>query len=128
MKRNQSYLAVDVNHGSGYSELSSISGIIFVAIMLIFTAAWLISLQLADQNNCLGPPYLYITTHDNTNIMKYSRDGCSMAERVLWYGTKSVRELRGMAVGQYNNQDALFVCDAAESEHGTMSQVNITSY
>lgn len=63
---------------------------------------------------CLGPPFIYLTVHDEIkNVAKYSRDGCLLATNVLEnVGVNSKTELRSIAVGSYKGEEALYVADA----------------
>lgn len=128
MKRTISYqsLALNDNAGAGLSMFSPGFVFIFFGLGILFLCTWFISFQLAHSSDCLGAPYLYVTLHGSSNIQKYSRDGCSIAQRTLWYGGSfTARELRGMMMGQYQNKNALYVCDSAESTHGLQSQVRL---
>jgi hypothetical protein len=76
-----------------------------------------------DYSDCLGPPYIYITLHDANNIHKYSRDGCLLDDKVLDYmsfNRHDYVELRSIAFGVYNGDDALFVTDATSSNSRVM--------
>ncbi len=65
-------------------------------------------------SGCLPAPYLYLSHHGAKNVMKISRDGCLLKNKVLWGNFKN-SDLRGMAVGSYNGQEALYVLDARSS-------------
>jgi hypothetical protein len=69
---------------------------------------------------CLGPPYLYITHKGSKNIMKFSRDGCLIHEKVLWGVSNEDSDLRGMAFGHYNGKEVLYVADAELDESGIL--------
>lgn len=36
-----------------------------------------------------GPPFIYVTTHGNDNIFKYSRDGSLITDKVLKHAKKA---------------------------------------
>ena len=70
---------------------------------------------------CLGPPYLYVTTLERkTNILKYTRDGCFLSDRVLIDGPASSTyiDFRSMALPE--NGD-LYVANAAEMNGGVLA-------
>ncbi len=82
----------------------------------MFIVAAFISVKLVNHSNCLPSPFLYITTHDSNNIMKFTRDGCTVTNRVVWYGAHKPQELREMAVGKYLGEDVMFMADAADTD------------
>lgn len=69
-------------------------------------------------SGCLGAPFLYVTVHDKTpNILKYTRDGCFLSDKVLmtsdaFKGNVDV-ELRSMAIGNHKDHESLFIADAS---------------
>jgi hypothetical protein len=72
-----------------------------------------------DQKDCLGPPYLYATTHNEVpNVLKFSRDGCLLQRNVLKGGPLFTEEdhyieLRSIIIGQHNgSENMLYVADA----------------
>lgn len=72
-----------------------------------------------NPRNCLGPPYIYATTHNEVpNVLKFSRDGCLLQKNVLKGGPLFSEEdhyveLRSIRVGHHNGSDnMLFVADA----------------
>lgn len=68
-----------------------------------------------DDNNNDGPPFLYVTVHDEVkNILKFNRNGRLLSENVLVGGKIHLdSELRSMIVGTYRGEKALFVADAS---------------
>lgn len=73
---------------------------------------------LLGSSGCLGAPFLYVTVHDRTpNILKYTRDGCFLTDKVLmtsdvFKGDVDV-ELRSMAIGKHRDHESLFIADAS---------------
>jgi hypothetical protein len=69
---------------------------------------------------CLGPPYLYVTVHDEPgNVLKYSRNGCLLDDSVLnIFGEAESPfdvELRSMSLGNFRGiEDVLYVVDASQ--------------
>ncbi|RYG97435.1 hypothetical protein EON65_52880 [archaeon] len=51
--------------------------------------------------SCLGAPYLYVTHKDSRNVVKFSRDGCLLHEKVLWGVSNAHSRLRSMVLGTY---------------------------
>jgi hypothetical protein len=89
----------------------------FVCAVTLCYGAIMMTQKLA----CLGPPYLYVTHQESRNIMKFSRDGCLIHEKVLWGLTTSLQSnLRSMVFGQYNDKPALYVADSDETKSGIM--------
>lgn len=97
-----------------------------IRICMYFTAFLLLvglfygAATLTQSFTCLGPPYLYITHKGSKNILKFSRDGCLIHEKVLWGVAHEDADLRGMAVGKYQGGDALYVADSAAGESGIL--------
>lgn len=81
----------------------------------IFCASIILCSQ-GKNDKCLGPPFLYVTVHDEIkNVLKYSRDGCLLSLGILngkHYSLDS--ELRSMAINSYLGSTALFVADASD--------------
>ena len=70
--------------------------------------------------SCLGPPYLYVTSRKKkTNILKYTRDGCFLSEKVLidGPGLSSYIDFRSMALAA--NGD-LYISNAADMNSGVL--------
>jgi outer membrane protein assembly factor BamB len=91
-----------------------------VFIVVTFTAFSLFGYAIGSPQ-CLGPPYIYATTHHEIpNVIKYSRDGCLLASDVLVGGpiesTDHLSELRTITVGKYEGQEALYVADATSMD------------
>lgn len=97
-----------------------------IRICMYFTAFLLLvglfygAATLTRSFTCLGPPYLYITHKGSKNILKFSRDGCLIHEKVLWGVAHEDADLRGMALGKYQGGDALYVADSAAGESGIL--------
>jgi hypothetical protein len=83
-------------------------GIFFFAIALCYGL-----IALTQSFACLGPPYLYITHKGSKNIMKFSRDGCLIHEKILWGVTNENSDLRGMSNGKFYDKDVLYVADSS---------------
>jgi hypothetical protein len=68
---------------------------------------------LADSSSgCLGAPYLYITLHhEKTNVLKFTRDGCLVSDRVLVGGPSMDMNFRSMVI---NNNGDLIIANAAD--------------
>ena len=64
------------------------------------------------------PPFLYVTLHDYSNILKYTLDGCLVDHKIL--GDSPIRdrvELRGMAISLHPNFEGhLYVANAGARE------------
>jgi hypothetical protein len=84
-----------------------ITFIIFIGLATYIS--YIMSKQAAS--SCAGAPYIYITHGGSKNILKFSRDGCAVATRVLW-GNYDQSDLRGIAFGQRYGKPTLFVADA----------------
>eukprot|EP01033_Poteriospumella_lacustris_P005031 gene5031-3592_t len=97
-----------------------------IRICMYFTAFLLLvglfysAATLTRSFTCLGPPYLYITHKGSKNILKFSRDGCLIHEKVLWGVAHEDADLRGMVLGKYQGGDALYVADSAAGESGIL--------
>lgn len=96
--------------------------IVFIVLAFVGFLAFIgkITMELALSNNCVGVPYLYVTGHDWRNVMKISRDGCVLALRTLWFGGVQIEKMgapgfRGLAMGTYKKQSALYVADSPNS-------------
>jgi hypothetical protein len=71
--------------------------------------------------SCEGAPYLYLTHQGSRNVMKFSRDGCLIHEKVLWGLTNSLKSnMRSMVLGTYQGKEALYVADSDEGKSGVM--------
>lgn len=93
----------------------------FIYIFFIFLASRSLEAHKHKKNtDCLGPPYLYATTHHEVqNIIKYSRDGCLISTEVLQGGPifgNHYMELRSIKLGEYKGKEALYVADAMTSD------------
>lgn len=121
MKRNQ----FEFNPAAGLQIVTKSRialSLLFAFFTLSMLLTWRLSIQLST-NVCLGPPYLYVTVHDGRNIYKFSRDGCSLSQKVLWHGSKQVRELRGMFIYNNDKEEVLYVADSSDSTYGLNSQI-----
>lgn len=102
--------------------------ILFFVTMLF---AIFISTAFLRENRCLGAPFLYVTHHGIRNIMKLSRDGCLLSERVLWGNFNTDSSLRAMAFGQIKTaqgskiENVMFVADAPSSASSSASSVKV---
>lgn len=81
-----------------------------------------------EARSCSGPPYLYVTTHDAPyNLLKYSRNGCLLSDKVLKGHTHlslDTTELRSVVIGKYKGEHGyLYVADASKD----LSQVLVYS-
>jgi hypothetical protein len=94
---------------------------IFVACMIVAYTMF----EVYVTENCLPAPFIYLTSHNNNNIAKYSRDGCLLRSRVVWYGSKEPKELRGVAAGSYRGHDALFIADSADETDSAYEESEI---
>ena len=90
----------------------------YILAFTIVTAFTIFALMKVSKPHglCLGPPYIYATFHDEqTNILKYSRNGCLLSNEVLLGGPKKNdnhrTELRTMKIATYNDSKALYVAD-----------------
>lgn len=131
--RTSSQLVCNMDPSAGYhvfyqsSSLIICIGLIFVILVV---TTWIISSKFVGVSTCLGPPYLYVTVEESSNVLKYSRDGCSITQHILWYGSfgsKHIGALRGLTLGSYKNSEALYLCDADNSQiivHGKCSSFN----
>ncbi len=78
-------------------------------------------LVMTQSFSCEGAPYLYLTHQGSRNVMKFSRDGCLIHEKVLWGLTNSLKSnMRSMIYGEYKGKEALFVADSDEDKSGVM--------
>lgn len=57
-------------------------------------------------------PFLYITQHSGTGILKYSMDGCYRGNKVLEGGAMRKVQLRSMYIGTFRGSEALIVADS----------------
>ena len=90
---------------------------LFYAALIGFVAVSSVSSVTSDLSNCLGAPYLYLTVNGNTQILKYSRDGCLLDESVL-LDTPEVALLRSLVIGTYEAYSAaLYIADAGRTDH-----------
>ena len=73
----------------------------------------------ASKRSCrIEPPYLYVTTHDYSNVLKYTMDGCLVDHAVLTnIPVKRRTELRSMVL----QGEHLIVANAAASEAQLMA-------
>lgn len=95
-------------------------GLYFVAFLVAITLCYVI-IALTQSFTCLGAPYLYLTHQGSRNIMKFSRDGCLLHEKVLWGLTNDLHSnLRSMIFGTYDGKEALYVADADSEKSGVM--------
>lgn len=74
---------------------------------------------LSESRECSGSPFLYVTTHDTPyNVLKYSRNGCLISDKILKGHTHlplETTELRSIVVGNYNGEHGyLYVADASK--------------
>lgn len=60
-------------------------------------------------------PFLYITQHSGSGILKYSMDGCYRGNKVLKGGEMRKVQLRSMFVGSFQGSEALIVADSDHS-------------
>lgn len=93
---------------------------LYIAIFIFAVALCYGILALTQTFACLGPPYLYVTHKGSKNIMKFSRDGCLIHEKVLWGVSNQESDLRGMAYGKYNQKEVLYVGDANTDMSGVI--------
>eukprot|EP01038_Epipyxis_sp_PR26KG_P015164 gene15164-20427_t len=76
---------------------------VFVVLVILFLVGVLIYSMyhyFQEAQSCLGPPYIYVTQSESRNIMKFSRNGCLMVEKVLYgypgvYSSTSVSSTTG---------------------------------
>ena len=83
----------------------------YIALFLLAVTLSYIIILITQTFSCLGAPYLYVTHGGSRNIMKFSRDGCLINPKVLWGVSDRISELRGMFLGEYQGQEALYVAD-----------------
>ena len=62
--------------------------------------------------DCLGAPFLYVTLHDEKrNVLKFSRDGCLISDRILVGGPNLDMNFRSMVI---NSNGDLIIANAAD--------------
>jgi hypothetical protein len=93
--------------------------------LLILIAAIFVFTRYYSRSHCLPAPFIYLTAHDSDNIIKYSRDGCLLQSRVVWYGNKATNVLRGLTFGNYKGHEVLFVADSADEVPGVLEKSEI---
>ena len=77
-------------------------------------------------------PFLYITQHSGSGILKYSLNGCYRGNKVLKGGEMRKVQLRSMYIGTFNGSEALIVADSTHHNSRVvlygpcMNTVNIT--
>ena len=91
-------------------------------VVFLFTGAVVLGIlvyffvfKFLGEQTCLPAPYLYVTGHNSENIFKYSRDGCHLESRVVWYGSERPYQLRGMATGIYKGHEVIFAAQVSDS-------------
>jgi hypothetical protein len=94
---------------------------ITITSFVSFAAFYFLAGAVFNPAKCLGPPYIYATTHHEVaNLLKYTRDGCLISQEVLKGGpiedSSHLSELRSVAVGKYQGQDALYLADATSAD------------
>jgi hypothetical protein len=110
-----------VHHNYGFKINFIQAFLLSVLFMFLLCFAGYVSYMLADSSKgCLGAPYLYISYHGGSNILKYTRNGCPLSPNVLWYGSasgKAVGSIRSMIIHPYGAiKNALFLGNAGENE------------
>ena len=125
-KRNYQSLSLEGSTSAGFKKTSwkspSVVFIVaFVVVLLLATA--FISVKLINSGSCDPKPYLYVTLHASNNIAKFSRDGCPIEMRDVWYGRHNPLQLREMKPGLYNGEPVIYVADSADSANGLTSEV-----
>lgn len=95
--------------------------LLYLATFLFAATLCYAIVALTQSFACLGAPYLYVTHKGSKNIMKYSRDGCLLHEKVLWGVSNQKADLRSMAFGRYKgDEQALFVADSSNQSGSLM--------
>ena len=112
-----------------YSKLLIIIFLIIATLILLYISSIDNLLPLYGYDRvCSDAPYLYVKVHDSPyNVLKYSRDGCLMSDKVL-KGHNHLpgisTELRSVAIGKYKGENGyLYVADASKD----LSQVLVYS-
>ena len=77
---------------------------ILFTMTLIFAVVISQKLSRHVSQHCDGPPYLYVSRHGYKNVLKYSRNGCLISEKVLWGNYNKDSSLRGMVQGIHNGR------------------------
>lgn len=103
-----------------YFKSSDVRKILMIVCGFVLFTIALYLVSALENTSCLGAPYLYATHSQSRNILKYSRDGCLLSEKVLWGTADPKGELRGMSLGTYKGQPTLFVANAHESQSSVM--------
>lgn len=116
LTRYPSSIAPEVthNHFTTHGACLYAGAFLFVASLCCAVVA------LTQSFTCLGPPYIYVTMKDSRNLMKFSRDGCLVHQKVLWGVSNLDADMRGMAIGSYQGKEALYIADAGSDESGVM--------
>jgi len=102
------------NHFTTHGACLYLGAFLFVASLCYAVVA------LTQSFTCLGPPFIYVTIKDIRNLMKFSRDGCLVHQKVLWGVSNLNADLRGMAIGSYQGKETLYIADAGSDESGVM--------
>lgn len=93
-----------------------------IAFLFVFVIIGFLTMRMARNSGCLPPPYLYVTSTGQHNIVSITRDGCVVLPKALWMPELAHHplDLRSMAMGTWgdsvNNESALFVANAATTE------------
>ena len=99
---------------------------LLIGLSLLILLCYLIRLQDKilplfgeESRACSGAPYLYVTTHDTPyNVLKYSRNGCLLSDKVLKGKSHlplETTELRSVTIGKYKGENGyLYVADASK--------------
>jgi hypothetical protein len=100
-------------HGSIWTVLS-VPALVLIAfaIFLLMIIIGFASYKYSEASGCLGPPYLYVSTSNEHNIMQITRDGCLTMNTVLFGVPRGKMEMRSMILGPYNGATSLYVADA----------------
>jgi hypothetical protein len=107
------------HYGFGVKITPALASLLTFLFTVFLVLAAYLSKTLTDENRgCLGPPFLYISHHQSKNLLKYTRDGCSVSKDVLWYGGSvfPASSLRDIVIHPYRGEkDALYVANAGET-------------
>jgi len=90
--------------------------LIVPVVLLMSIAICITYMHYPVLNGCdTTPPYLLVTSHNNRNAHKFTRDGCLLTQNALWGGDSGSRGgLRSIKVGKYLGNRALYVADSGK--------------
>ena len=105
----------------GRNTMSAWTTFLYSLGFILFVTLCYGAIMMTQSLACLGAPYLYVTHQGSRNIMKFSRDGCLIHQKILWgLQTSLESNLRSMVFGEYDEKPALYVADSDEEKSGIM--------